>query len=108
MIIKTMQSAQELHQEIFKQQLFGAPKYTAKLEGNSIFYVYEQYTFRNGNYMTISVLLEDKETHRLIHFIPSGASRGLLGFTLGANASRETMLLKLLDLNNYQYEIIEE
>ena len=108
MLIKTKHSVSEIRSKIIDQQNFGTPIHIEDIQGGSRLYVMEQWTLRNANYMTVTILIEEKEEYRLIHYVVSGTSRAIFGFDWGASSSREKKLLSLLETHNFQYQILEQ
>lgn len=108
MLIQTNESSSDLLDNVFKTGLFGDVKYSSIIGRNSQFIVFEDYTFANGNYMTISIIIEDKEEYRLIHFVEGGSARGIFRFDWGAGHKRKQRLLKALKENGISYKILEE
>lgn len=97
-----------VYNKIFHSTSFGDLIYKSKIEEDSIFLVYEQYTIRNGNYMGISVILEPYKKGCMIHYIASGAARGVLGFDFGVKRDRNRRLCMILENKQMDYEIIKE
>lgn len=108
MVIKTRETVENILYKVFNSNRYGTPIYHSKIEESSLFMVFEEYTLRNGNYMTISIVIEDKENSRYIHHIQAGSSRGFLGFDWGAGSSRTRRLISILDTQEISYEIISE
>ncbi len=108
MLIRTNESVSSLQNKIFNNNAFGTPIYKEKIGDSSVFMVYEEYTFRNGNFMTLSIVIEDKEEFRQVHFVQSGSSRGLFGFDWGAGNSRVNRFIKLLENEHISYEVVKE
>ena len=79
-----------------------------ELSETSWFSVTEQYTLRNGNYLTITLALQEENDKVILYVVVSGASGGLLKFTFGANKSREKQVLNHITSNGLHFEIIEE
>lgn len=108
MLIKTNASIEFLQKKIFSNERYGVPKYQSKIEPNSLFIVFENFTLTNSNYMTISIVLEDKGENRFIHFVQAGASSGIFGFDWGAGHRRQQQFIKSLKEENITFEILKE
>ena len=108
MLIKVQENIQTIQHIIFSNDRFGTPKYKERIGSSAIFMVYEEYTIANGNYMTVSIVLEELDFGCYIHFVQGGSSRGLFGFDWGSGRRREQRLIRVLDENNIQYEIVKE
>ena len=108
MIVRVEGNARYVCEKVFRNNNYGVPKHSQKLSDGSYFIVYENFTFRNGNYMTLSVLIENKEDHCLIHFVPGGTSRGLFGFDWGAASSREKRFIRILSECGLDFKVLKE
>lgn len=106
MKIKTTTTVEELMKKIFVSPNFGEPLKTVNLDHGYKLIIFEEYTFRGNNYMTITVLIEDKEDYRIIHYVPSGSGSGLLGLDMGAAKSRIRAFPKFFQKADLPYEVI--
>lgn len=107
MVVKTVNTMTQIKRDILATLYSDAKiKFQKEIE-NGFFVVYEEFSIINGNYLTISVVVEDKEFHRIINFIPGGSSQGLFGFDFGSQKRRIQSFVRMLESKNFDYEIIE-
>lgn len=81
-------------------------KNQVSMNGNTFVGIIEEYTLRNGNYMTVTLILYEEDDTVFLHIIGSGASSGLLNIEWGANDSREKKYAQLISSYNLGYKII--
>lgn len=105
MLLRTKATTKELLEQVFVPREFRDPDYKKELK-NTVFIVYRDWTYRSSNYLSISVLIEDLDEYRDIHYIIGGLPKSMIG-DMGTTTSRQRQLFKALDNNDIAFEILE-
>ncbi len=81
--------------------------YSMNLTPKSWFGVYEEYTFRVKNYMTVTLALSQVDSDVLLHVVIGGAGSGIFNISYGAENSRYKNVLEVLKKYSVDFELIE-
>jgi len=89
-------------------QLRGEIIHRSQIDTYSYFIVYEVYSFLNGNRMSISIVIHDKEDYTDVHIVSSGGGNGMIfKFDWGAGASFEEGIKNIFLNAKVHMEVID-
>ena len=105
MKLRIYESLENVRENIINSEKFGNAVYAEWIdEKKGFFVVFEQYTWLNKNYMSVSVVAYQRDGYTEFHFVPAGSGAGLLNIDWGSKDRRFGMLFGLLERLNYHYD----
>ncbi|XMB85922.1 DUF6054 family protein [Mycoplasmatota bacterium WC44] len=109
MVLKIYGGYDSVVNEITNSNSLGEIVYSKNIDENNTFIVFERYTFRSGNRMTLSIVLCKKDFYVDAHVISSGGGQGMIfNFDWGAGTNYISKFVNVLDNTNIRYETLEE
>lgn len=108
MIIKTTATKEEIKSKIFSSKFYKDLQKSLRLKDGTEVFIYNKYTFMANGDHTVTVIIEDYETYRLVHYIISGHKTGLLRIDFSINDSMYYQYSNQISESGIPYEIIEK
>ena len=108
MKLKIYESLENVRENVINSDRFGNAVYAEWIDGNKgLFVVFENYTWVNKNYMSVSIVAYQKNGYTEFHFVPAGSGGGYLNIDWGSKDRRVGKLFGLLGTLDYHYEEME-